>query len=689
MKLRTAGRIAAMLVILWIAGAWCVTAEEPLRRGGPPKNLLEEKTQWQVQTGDWQLAPSGATAKAGETLAEVSATRGVRLAGRWLSFKLSLEGDNAKAGLWLAGIRDTRGETLRLTVEGATGNLTNGRGKTLAPLGDTQPSVELLLRFEPEKVSVFRAGNAVAELPVTYSEEQATLSLFAERGTAKFLEVLLSGEPTAIERAAPPVAPDLPRRAAAAKAAKAAPPAAERVGFEVGGAPGLPLKSGWNDYFGLHVETIPGPWKMVRQFDGPGFGFPIRDRHTGDVKTLDGPFLRQPVLLSLADFRDWKRKDARGLDENLKALIENDRAAVFIAPWAAPFTPGQQDQVWALMKLVYGANPGAEGRVFFQWGDDINHRRLGVLPNARITGFEPRGGATAPRGSNTPSDASAYAENYFAPGVEAMRRASEEIFHDPQHIPVILGSCSRASLPENRDWYRRVLEHDLAGTAAPSLKGRKVISLVDYLSVNYPFAGVHDAAALQELWADYGDKVRGLWVTEEYGSMSRGAGAFLEKLALYLDWAASNQLTADQTRMFWNLPEKERDTQNIGDFARRLGTIFGAAPLTIAKSATATGSLYRVNSGDSRVLFVNVPTAERRGRRGTALTEFVFDPPANLAARSWEARFILSRERRDDANGVVLPIDRRDGKLIIPVEGTSLDQWGLILTAADAPGPGL
>jgi hypothetical protein len=55
-----------------------------------------------------------------------------------------------------------------------------------------------------------------------------------------------------------------------------------------------------------------------------------------------------------------------------------------------------------------------------------------------------------------------------------------------------------------------------------------------------------------------------------------------------------------------------------------------------------------------------------------------------LAGRSWEARFILSRERRDDANGVVLPIDRRDGNLVIPVEASSLDAWGFLLTADDA-----
>jgi hypothetical protein len=689
----------AVVALLCFCCSLCapMLGEEPVRRAGGPKNLLEEKSEWQPHTGDWQVGGGQATATAGETLAEIGAARAVRLLGRWISLKLNLDGDSAKAGLVISGIQDAKGETLRLTVERASGNLTNGRGKTLASLGDIQPPLDLLLRFEPEKLSIFRAGNAVTDFPITYSEPEATLSLFAERGTVSFNELLLAGEPQATAGNAP--ATPMPATAAPAVAQAVNPPPplnrprrgaaaapGVRVALDVVAAGGA-LKSGWNEYFGVHVETAPGPWKMVRQFDGPSFGFPAKDRHTGDVKTYDGPFAKQPVLVSLADMRDWKRKDARALDENLKTLVENDRAALFIAPWATPIGAAQQDHVWAAMKLIYGANVGAEGRIFFQWGDDINHRRLGVVSNARSTGFEPRGGASAPRGSNAPADAVAYVENYFAPAVEATRKASEEIFRDPQHIPIILGSCARASIPENRDWYRRVLEHEITGATAPSLKGRKVITLVDYLTVNYPF--VIDSTPLQELWAGYGNKVKGLWVTEEQGVTGRGVAAFLEKLALYLDWVAANQLTADQSRLFWNFPVKDRDSQNLGELARRLGTIFGGAPLTIAKNADVNRTLYRISAGDSRVLFVHVPVMEKRGRRGTTIAELAFEPPQALAARSWEARFILAKERKGDANGIVLPIDRKDGKLVIAVDATSLDTWGILLTAADPASPPL
>ncbi len=705
MNLFHVGRMAVTLLCLSCWQAVDALAEQPPRRATGPRNLLEEKGEWQTQTGEWILGGGAASAQAGETLAEVSAARGVRLQGRWISIKIGIEGDSAKAGLWVPGIRDAKGETLRLSVERATGNLTNGRGKTLASLGDIQPPLDLLLRFEPEKLSIFRGGSAVTEVPIIYSEPEGTISLFVERGTAKFTELLLACEPMTAEAGSPPAPPvTVPITAPLAPppnppapvnrverraAGRAVRQASVQVSLDTAAAPGVALKGDWNDFFGVHVDSAAGPWKMVRQFDGPSFGFPVRDRHTGDVKTFDGPFAKQPVEASLADLRDWKRKDARGLDENLKTLIENDRAALFIAPWPTTITTLQQDHIWGVMKLVYGANPDAEGRVFFQWGDDINHRRLGVVANQRSVGFEPRGGANAPRGSNLPADAVAYVENYFAPAAEATRKASEEIFRDPQHIPIILGSCARASVPENRDWYRRVLEQEITGVTAPSLKGRKVISLVDYLTVNYPFAGVHDSVALQELWAGYGEKVKGLWVTEEYGVSGRGAGTgtFLEKLALYLDWVAGNHLTAQQTRLFWNLPEKDRDTQNLAGFVRLLGTTFAGAPLTIAKDSNADRVLYRIGAGDSRILFIHVPVADRRGRRGAGINELAFRPPDALAGRTWEARFVLTKERKDDASGTVLPSDVKDGKLVIPVEAGSLDTWAMLLTVAGGPNP--
>lgn len=657
-----------------LAASLGISAAEPSmsgRTGNAPKPILEDVASWQQQSGTWEVSGGSAKGTANETVGELAAVRGARMPDRWLSFKVALTGDAVKAGVLFAGIRDSRGEILRFSVEQASASLTNGRGKMIAALGEMQPAVELLVKFSPEKVTVHQAGAQLAEIPVTYAEEQATISWFVERGTAQFSDVLLGNVPAAGSLAATPPVPVKGGRPQVGKKV-------ESLSLDLPAAKAMTLKGDWNEYFGVHFETEVGPWKMVRQFDGPEFGYPPKGRHSGDIKTYPGPFAGQPVELSLADYRDWKRKDARGLDEDLKSLIEQDRAGLYIAPWVSTFTTEQQDAVWALMKAVYGANVGAEGRVFFQWGDDINFRKLGTVTSTRVLSSSPRGGASPARGANQAADAVAYAENYFAPAVEATRRASAEIYRDERHIPILIGSCARASQGENRQWYSKVLGHELAGTSAPSLKGKKVIELTDYLTVNYPFFGVHDALALQELWEQYGAKVKGLWVTEEFGSTSRSTSVFLERLCLFLEWAATNQLDAQQTRLFWNLPARGDEKGN--DLPRRLGTVFGGGPLQVARVEAGTSRIYRISAGDGKVLFVHLPPAEKRGKRTSY--EVTLTPPAGMEDRVWEATYISSKDRQNTLSpGVAVPIDKKDGKLVPAIDGTTQEAWALLMVA--------
>jgi hypothetical protein len=652
---------------------FCVEAEgADAPAGAGPKNLFRE--QWRTESGKWDVNPGSAIGAAEEQLGELSAARAVPLAGRWISFRLLLAGPAAKAGVRFSGVADARGEILRFSAEAASGTLTNGRGKELAGLGDLQLAVELVLKFGTDRVGVYRSGAQLCELPITYTEPEATLSLFVERGTATFGDLLLSTPVVAAPVAAVP-APAPPPRERAKKVAT------ERMSIDLTAGQALPLAGDWNDYMGIHFTTEPGPWKMVRHLDGPEFGFPPRGRHTGDVKTFEGPFTRQGVEISLADFRDWKRKDSRGLDENLRALIDRNQSALFIAPWAAPFTPAQQDHVWALMKLIYGGQPGAEGRVFFQWGDDINYRRLGAAANTKVLSSEPRGGGSMGRGANAVPDAQAYAEHYFAPAVEATRRASEEIFRNPRAIPILIGSCARSSSAENREWYGGMLEHQLTGASAPSLAGQRVIDLVDYLTVNYPFDSARDATGLQELWDRYGGKVKGLWITEEFGTSGRKAGVLLERLGLFLEWAARNRLDAQQTRILWNVPVGERDRLGVSGLLQRLGEKLGGAPLQVTAQEVDSGRIYRVAAGESRFLLWHVPSADRRKRKAANIGELAIQPPAALAGKKWEARFMVLNEKRADVEGAMVPVDQRDGKLLLSVATKSLDSWALLLEA--------
>lgn len=652
-------------------------------RPGAPHNLIEDGQQWQPQGGAWKVDAGNGSASvtAGDTVAELASSRGIRLAGHWMSLKVVLTGDTAKAGVRFSGLLDEKDQILRLVLDASSGGLTNGRGTTLAPLpaGAFRAPVELVLTFTAKNLLIENAGARLCEVPVQFVEQEPTPSLLAERGTVEFREVIISGDPLTVEASPAPV--PAPKRAPAPGVIANRPPPAEpapRTVVDFAGADMRPLKSGWNDYFGVHVDTTPGPWKTIRQYDGPGFGMPAEGRHSGDVKKFDGPFAKMPVEVSLGDFGDWQRKDAKRLDSHIKSLIEQDRTAVFIAPWQQPFDFRQQDEVWALMKLLYGGNVGAEGRVFFQWGDDICARRLGFALNPRTLGVKPRSVSAAGRRKGAEDDVAAYVEHYFAPAVEALRLASAEIYKDPARIPVLLGSCSRPGDPKNRAWLTGVLETTIEGSIAASLKGRKVADLVDYITLDYPFYRASDANALHEIWARYGTKVKGLWVTAEYGTSGKGAAELLQSAALYLDWAATEKLDANQTRLMWNLPEEKSDKFGVRGLVRKLGETF-SGPIRVGSQKIDEATLYRIAAGDGRMIIVNVPPFKPKGRKPTAVQEILISVAPVQAAMPWTARIMSEKDRKQGAEGTVVPLTKVDSGFLLKVTASPADTWAVIV----------
>jgi hypothetical protein len=687
-------------------------------RLGPPRRLLVPGFKWQLQSGAWTADAEAAKVKCTSdgTLAEYAAASGLTLTSHWLMLNATLEGADAKAGIWFAGVRDAKGEVLRITLDAAAGGLTGTRGQPIASLPDTSfaAPLELVLNFAADKVTVHQGGKQIAEIAITFDEPQCTPSLFVERGTATFNELLLSGEPAPAEparvaqRPAPanpvplavpldPAAPAVPARPATPAAAPAA--AAPAWTFDFLPEKMSVLKSGWNDYFGIHFETAPGPWKMVRQYDGPEFGIPSTDKHTGDVKQFPGPFSEVPVNVSLADFRDWRRKDAKGLDENLAALVKGDRQGLFILPWSGPIRKVEQDTIYALMKITYGAIPGTEGHLYFQLGDGLNDGHYGTVTSARHIASQPSNGTRLARGANTQNDLVDCAEKYLAPAIEAIRAASTEIYKDPRRIPIVAGSCATAGEPDCRAWYGQLFDRELDGSVATSLKGRRLASLVDYLTVDYPFANAENDAALQEIWDrfcapaqpapaagqafpdDKKTRPRGLWVTEEYGLGSYGPATMTARAARFLAWAARNDLDAQQTRLLWNFPPRVRGSEDALAAARTLGETLGTGPLRVASQDFGDGRLHRILSGDGRMLLVYQPATVRRGKRPVPIGEIALNVADAQAAKPWVARVFLDTGRRAGAadNAAAIPVRRDGNRLFVSITANSQETWSLLL----------
>jgi hypothetical protein len=380
--------------------------------------------------------------------------------------------------------------------------------------------------------------------------------------------------------------------------------------------------------------------------------------------------------MDLSWFRDPLKRTSLGLDRNLPAILGADLTAIYIAPWRTMLGKLQQDQIWALLKLAYGSDPKTEKRLLFQWGDDINMQRLGTSTDARIIKATPRNGLGYARNASQPADAASYAENYFAPAIEAVRAASKTVFDDERRIPVVIGSCARAGLEANRDWFRSVLEHTLSGELAPSLKGKKIIELTDYLTVNHPFADAPNTKALQSLWNTYGKRVKGLWITEEFGNIGRSPAQVINRAALFLEWVSANDLDSQQARMIWSFASRNAFKDESTELARRLAeTMTGS--LRFAMETKDFGTLYRVSSGENKLLLLYVPTSERKQMRATRAGEISVEIGEDRVKSPWIARFLSSSSRR--AVDEIIPI-RKDGtRLVITPNTTGIGSWAILL----------
>jgi hypothetical protein len=229
-----------------------------------------------------------------------------------------------------------------------------------------------------------------------------------------------------------------------------------------------------------------------------------------------------------------------------------------------------------------------------------------------------------------------------------------------------------------------VLDHELVGGSAPTLKGSRVSQLVDVLTVNYPFVTADGELGLQELWDRYCAKpggIKALWVTEEYGTAGRSATVMLSRAARFLAWAAKNGLDAQQTRLMWNFPEQHRANDEAEELAGMLGKSFRKEAIRVGVQEVDGGRIIRIAGGEGKMLFVFIPKTDRLVRRATPIGEVVLEVGAKQAGKPWVATPLQSTLRRafSDAGKTVIPL-RRDGtRLVLDVGATALDAWGVLV----------
>lgn len=405
------------------------------------------------------------------------------------------------------------------------------------------------------------------------------------------------------------------------------------------------LPSEWRDYFGIHNVEAGATAELhvgtVRGYDGPNIR--LVPTEPGGLGRRAVPGYRNPfgndVGLNLADAKSASGS-ARGLDRNIPEIIQNQLTAIYQTSATPAFIARDKFDkglAYALIRAIHETFPAAADHVMLQWGNEINNKHLGVPdPPERKKG---KHWAHV----NRPMDAAFYAENYLAPALEALRAASMDLYGAPDRITALSGSFANISNPEFRAWMYSILDHVIAGTNAPTLKGRPVWDPLDIVTVHYPFGApikTSGAVVLQEIWDRYGanGRIKGLWVTEEHGKKGDGGPTIVGRSMAYLTWVARNGLNSSQTRLSWWLDNSSQ--RSAHDAMKLLGERLDDGRLRIAHVTQAGLDAYLVERravADGAVSYL-VAVAPQPKQRVPPLLEFHLSGIEKTAA--WEASAI-------------------------------------------------
>lgn len=301
----------------------------------------------------------------------------------------------------------------------------------------------------------------------------------------------------------------------------------------------------WTSYCGWHYNNgcIPQWGGWAREYVKSRFGLFITDPNT---YTLD-PSKLDENFLGLQDLST--EIDALQLVGGLGSAKDTTR----VIEWMN-FIESDNGQKWKdivyeqSLKLTELAD--AQARVYWQIGNEISSPSYSKT--LRYWQGQPFG-----NGKNYDTFIIPYyVENFLAPTVEAIDKASLEVYGEKGKINICLGSLTNASSLKAQMFLDELLNYEITGTNAPSLSGNKVSDLIHIITIHYT-AGTAPSANWEGILDHYKDytgtgRIKGVWSTEEVGinAAMGGAGSTIGSLATfrYLEWGINNGYSAKEIR---------------------------------------------------------------------------------------------------------------------------------------------
>ena len=343
----------------------------------------------------------------------------------------------------------------------------------------------------------------------------------------------------------------------------------------------------WNNYLAAHADEF--IWaRTLRGIGRTETGMPVAAA-TGKAdagnntlarlaRTAQDQIGRYELIVPVGGLRHAKRQ--KEVDDYF-ALVTGDGAE----KWK---------QVVYRQAVRLARLPAAEKRIHWQIGNEANTRHW----SANLRRWAARQDMPGARGTarrNDPFVIPLYAEYFFAPSVEALRQAGRDTFGAEDRMRILLTSVAHAYTEETLAWLEALLSYRIRGDYAPSLKGRRVLELIDIITIHYLVSRGDEnwrdiLDRLHAKWVGRG-RIRGVWSTEElgknFGRKGLGAATALKVAARYLSWWQERSMAPEQGRaLFWGWRMGVRGTRGE-DSLRALHEFLGDTPLATIERGIA------------------------------------------------------------------------------------------------------
>lgn len=404
-----------------------------------------------------------------------------------------------------------------------------------------------------------------------------------------------------------------------------------------------PLKSGWAEYFGTHyagsTELAGRSWNTVRSYGGTHVGY----YPTGEAEPLKGPFNGKDIRLSLDEFHSRRGRGKRG-KELIADIDRHEFTAIYLTTNIVrpSLEPLDKDRLYWGVRLIHETFPQTYRKIVWQVGNEV------------VSGhFDPKGLRDRPENRGQSPDGKFfgydlkwkekyYVNQYLAPAIEAIERASADVYGDSRKIQIALGSMNPYNQP-NIVFLQNVMSRNFDSPQAPTLKGEPVWKHVDLLTVHYMTGSQRTVATLQRYHDDYlkTQKVKGIWITEDHGRAGRGPVTILDRAFRFLAWVAENDLSGEQTRLCW-WGEAERDPGGQGrETTALIGEFFAKRKLYYLSQAVAGGTLHVLGDGNDggieRLLMAFTPARDGSIRIEHLRLKL---PSSDISSRQWAVEAI-------------------------------------------------